>query len=56
VHDLIALQCSPCRLKGKEPHPRLDQAFDTTVVLLHQIIEGFDQALVRPAREAFQQL
>jgi hypothetical protein len=56
VHDLIALQRSPCCLKGEETHPRLDQAFDKTVVLLHQMIEVFDQALVRHAREAFQRL
>ncbi len=39
VHDLIALQRSPYHLRGKETHPRLDQTFDKTVVLLHQIIE-----------------
>lgn len=42
VHHLVSLQRSPCRFKGKEAHPRLDQAFDKTMVLFHQVIEVFD--------------
>jgi hypothetical protein len=33
---------SPCRLKGKEAHPWLDEPFHETVVLLDQVIEVFD--------------
>jgi len=56
MHHLIPLERSPCRLKGKEAHPRLDEPFDEAMVLLDQIIEVFDQALVRHAQEGFPQL
>ena len=42
VHDLIPLQCSPCRFHGKEAHPGLDQPLDEAVVLLDQVIQVFD--------------
>jgi hypothetical protein len=32
VHDLVALERSPCRFQRKEAHPRLDQPFDEAVV------------------------
>ncbi len=38
VHDLIPLKRSPCRFKGKEAHPWLDEPFDEAVVLLDQVI------------------
>ncbi len=41
-HDVGNPYSSPCRLKGKEAHPGLDQPFDEAVVLLDQIIEMFD--------------
>jgi hypothetical protein len=49
VHDLKTLQGSPCRLKRKEAHSRLRQAFDKTVILLDQVIEVFhlDRACLR---------
>ena len=56
MHRFIALQGSPCRFHGKEAHPGLDQPFAKAVVLLHQVLEVFDQALVRPTREAFRRL
>ncbi len=49
VHHLVALQGSSCRFHGKEAHPRLDEPFDEAMVLLDQVIEVFDQALVRHA-------
>jgi hypothetical protein len=42
IHDLVALQRSPCRLEGKEAHPWLDQPLDKTVVLLDQTVQVFD--------------
>ena len=42
VHHLIPLQRSPCRFYGKEAHSRLDEPFNKTMVLLHQVIEVFD--------------
>ncbi len=42
VHDLVALQRSPCSLEGKEAHPWLDQPLDKTVVLLDQVVQVFD--------------
>ncbi len=56
VHDLIPLERSPCRFKGKEAQPWLDEPFDKAVVLLDQVFQVFDQALVRPARKGFQRL
>jgi hypothetical protein len=56
VHDLISLQGSPRRLEGKEAHPWFGQSFDKAVVLLHHVIEIFDQALVLHTREAFRWL
>ena len=41
VHDFVSLQRSPCRLKGKEAHPRLDEPFDEAVILLDQVVEIF---------------
>jgi hypothetical protein len=32
IHDLVALQRSPCSLEGKEAHCWLDQPLDKTVV------------------------
>ena len=37
----VSLQRSLCRFNGKEAHPRLDQAFEKTMVLFDQIVEGF---------------
>src|SRR6266700_6687575 len=42
VHDLVSLERSPCRLKGKEAHPGLDQPFDEAMVLLDQVIQVVD--------------
>ena len=42
VHHLVARPRSPCRFKGKEAHPRLDQPFNEAVVLLNQIVQIFD--------------
>ena len=42
VHDLISLKRSPCRFKGKEAHPWLDQPFDKAMVLLDEVIQVFD--------------
>jgi hypothetical protein len=42
VHDLVPLQRSPSRFKGKEAHSRLGQSFDEAVVLLDQVIQVFD--------------
>jgi hypothetical protein len=39
IHDLVALQRSPRRLKGEETHPRFRQAFDEAVILFHEIIQ-----------------
>ncbi len=52
VHALVPLERPVCGLERKETHPWFDQPFDQAVVLLHQIIQVFDQALVRPPREA----
>lgn len=38
IHDLVSLQRSPCRFKGKEAHPWLDKPLDKAMVLLDQII------------------
>ena len=38
VHDPVSLERSPCRLKGKEAHPRLDEPFDEAMILLDQVI------------------
>ena len=56
VHRLVSLERSPCRLKGKEAHPRLDEPFDEAMILLDQVIQVFDQALVRYTREVFRRL
>ncbi len=42
VHDLVPLERPPCRFQGKEAHPRLDQPFDKTMVLLDEVVEVFD--------------
>jgi hypothetical protein len=42
VHDLVALQRSPCRFQRKEAHPGLDQPFDEAVILLDQVVQVFD--------------
>ena len=42
VHDFVSLQRSPCRLKGKEAHPRLDEPFDEAMILLDQVLQVFD--------------
>jgi hypothetical protein len=46
VHALVALQCPACGLEGKEPHPWLNHPLDEAMVLLDQVVEVFDQALV----------
>lgn len=38
VHDLISLKRSPCRFKGKEVHPRLDQPFDEAMILFDNVV------------------
>ena len=42
MHHLIPLERSPCRLKGKEAHPWLDESFDEAMVLLDQVLQVFD--------------
>jgi hypothetical protein len=44
---------SPCCLEGKEGQSWLDQLLDEAVILLDQVLQGVDQALVRPMREGF---
>jgi hypothetical protein len=47
VHDLIPMPRSPCCFYGKEAHPCFDQTFDEPMVLLDQVLQVVDQALVR---------
>ena len=56
VHDLVPMPRSPGRFHGKEAQPGLDKSFDKAMVLLDQVMQVFDQALVRPARQAFRRL
>ena len=56
VHHFVTLERPPCRFHRKEAHPWLDQPLEKAVVLLDQVIQVFDQALVRYTREVFRRL
>ena len=38
-YHLIASQSVPCRSQAAEPEPGPDQAFDPTMILLHDVVE-----------------
>jgi hypothetical protein len=42
VQDFVSLQCSLCRLEGKETHPWLDQPLDEAMVLFDDVVEILD--------------
>ncbi len=42
VHDFIALEGSPCRVKRKEAESWFEQLFDEPMILFNDVVEVFD--------------
>lgn len=51
AHDFVSLQCSTCRLEGKETHPWLDQPLDEAMILFDDVVEILDLPQFRAFRQ-----